>query len=194
MVAGGASPSRIRQAVVVLAKALEAAVRDGLIASNPARGIDRPTLERRQARFLEPDTVAAIVAATRPPYDLAVRMLGTLGLRFGELAALRRDDVDVLRRRLRIDESLTEVGGALVLGSTKTHTERTVPMPPTIAKALGARLVDVDDDPPAFVFTMPAGGPLAYSDFRRCVWLPALDAAAVPQVGLHPLRHSAATR
>jgi integrase len=186
------SASRIRQAVVVLSKALDAARRDNLIATNPARGVDRPTLDRREARFLEPAVVAAIVDAAPAPYDLAIRMLGTLGLRFGELAALRRDDVDVLRRRLRIDESLTEVGGRLVLGSTKTHTERTVPLAPSIAAALAAHLADVPDDPTAFVFTMPGGGPLGYSNFRRRVWLPALHTAGVEKIGVHALRHSAA--
>jgi hypothetical protein len=76
---------RIRQAAVVLALALEAAVRDGIIARNVARGVRLPKMERREAPSLEPPQVEAIAAKIAEPYDLLVRILGTLGLRFGRL-------------------------------------------------------------------------------------------------------------
>jgi integrase len=50
---------------------------------------------------------------------LAVRVLANCGLRFGELAALRVGRVDPLRRSLVIAESMTEVQGKVVFGSTK---------------------------------------------------------------------------
>jgi Phage integrase family len=100
----------------------------------------------------------------------------------------------LLGRRLLISESLAEVGGELTFGSTKSHAERVVPLTASVAAALEAHLDDrVRSDPRALVFMSPKGHALRYANFRREVWAPALRAAKVPKVGLHVLRHSAAS-
>ena len=43
------------------------------------------------------------------------------------------------------------------------------------------------------MFTSPNGHPLRYANFRREVWVPALRSARVGEIGLHVLRHSAAS-
>ena len=129
MQADGISASRIRQAHVVLSEALDAAVGDGRIARNAARGVKLPRMEGSEAAFLEPEVVQRIAKSLSEPHDLLVQILGTLGLRWGEAAALRRRSVDILGRRLIIAESVTEVAGRLVFGSTKTHAQRRVPCP-----------------------------------------------------------------
>lgn len=45
-------------------------------------------------------------------YRLMILVLGLCGLRFGEGAALRARSVDLMRRRLRVSESVSEVNGA----------------------------------------------------------------------------------
>lgn len=119
---------------------------------------------------------------------------GVLGLRFGEAAALRRRCVNLLRRRLRVEESLAEVGGNLSFGPTKSHASRSVPLAPSVAERLSTRLADVRTDPDVLIFTSPRGGPLRYSNFRTEVWRPTLKSLELPMVGLHVLRHSAAAR
>jgi integrase len=166
----GLSSSRIRHAHVVLHQVLKRAVRDGRVARNAADGARLPRLQRHEAAFLEPTLVEAIAAEMRPPYDLLVRILGQLGPRFGEAAALRRRSVDLLRRRLVISESLAEVGGRLVFGPTKTHAVRRVPLTASLTDALAERLGDVPAAPEALVFTSPRGSPLRYSNFRAEVW------------------------
>jgi integrase len=188
----GLSPSRVRQAHVVLGEILEAAVRDSRIARNPARGVKLPRLERREAPYLPPEVVEKVAEAAPEPYGLAILIMGRCGLRFGELAALRRRSVDVLRRRLIITESLAEVGGKLIFGPTKTHASRRVPLPPSLGEALGEHLRTVPPEPDALLFTSPRGAPLRYSNFRQTVWRPALERAGAPMVGVHVLRHSAA--
>jgi integrase len=47
-------------------------------------------------------------------------VLAYCGLRFGELAALRVRNLDPLRRRLHIEESVTEVDGAMIFGTLKS--------------------------------------------------------------------------
>jgi integrase len=125
-------------------------------------------------------------------YELLVRLLGTVGLRFGEAAALQRRHVDLLRRRLRIEQSLAEVGGVLKLGPTKTHAVRTVPLPASLAKALAIHLDE--NVPPAvdsWVFQGPKGGALRHSGFYGRVWTPTLRRLGFDHVGVHVLRHSA---
>lgn len=51
-------------------------------------------------------------------------------LRFGELAAIRRERVDLRRGRVVVTETLVDVTGKLTFGLTKTRNgRRTVPLP-----------------------------------------------------------------
>jgi integrase len=178
----------------VLSLVMKAALRDGRIGRNPVQGTRLPRLERREAPYLAPEVVDQIADAMPAPYDLFVSILGTLGPRFGEGAALRRRSVDLLRRRLVISESLAEVGGKLTFGPTKTHAQRALPLPPSIAAQLASHLDTVPADPDALLFTSPRSAPLRYSNFRMEVWRPTLERLALPPMGLHVLRHSAAAR
>ena len=188
------SASRARQAHVVLQLILQAAVRDGRLSRNAAHGTRLPRLERREAPYLSPVIVDQIAGAIDAPNDLFVAILGTIGPRFGEGAALRRHSVDLLRRRLLISESLAEIGGQLIFGPTKTHAQRSVPLPPSLATRLSEHLEQVPADPDALLFTSPRGAALRYSNFRTEVWRPALECLKLPMVGIHILRHSAAAR
>lgn len=187
------SASRIRQAHVVLSLMLAAAVREGLLGRNVATGTELPRLPSAEAAYFEPSEVERIALATPEPYDLLVRLMGTLGLRFGEAAALRRRSVDLLRRRLVVEESMAELSSGIVYGPTKSHAARRVPLTATLVAAFDDQLAHrVDGDPAALVFKAPNGGPLRHSNFYSRLWRPALAAANLPAVGVHVLRHSAA--
>ncbi|HDH26429.1 MAG TPA: site-specific integrase, partial [Actinobacteria bacterium] len=52
----------------------------------------------------------------------------------------------------------------------------------------------VADDPDELVFTTPAGTPMRNSNFRRQVWYPAIEEAALPPgLRIHDLRHTCAS-
>lgn len=188
MVADGLSPSRIRQAHVVLRLVLDSAVQDGYLTRNPAVGVKLPRLEHTEAPFFEPQVVDAIAEAVGAPYDVLVSVLGICGLRWGEAAVLRGRHVDVLRRRLLVEESLAEISGQLIFGPTKSHSRRAVPVPTSLLAKLGGRGSD------EFLFTSPQGGALRYRNFLGRVWHPTLKRLGLPVVGVHVLRHSAAAR
>lgn len=193
MVSEGLSASRIRQAHVVLSQALTSAVRDSRIGRNPAIGVKLPRLERREAGYFEPDVVEGIAAAMPEPYDLFIRLLGTLGPRYGEAAALRRRSVNLLTRRLSIEESMAEVSGQVIFGPTKSHATRKLPLTPSLAAALDRHLDErVGPEPGALVFTSRKGGPLRHRNFHRRIWVPTVERLHLRSVGLHVLRHSAA--
>jgi integrase len=189
----GLSPSRIRQAHVVLSAMLELAVRHDRIPRNVARGADLPAIRRKEAAYFDPSTVDRIVDVVPEAYGSFIAVQGVLGLRVGEAAALRRRSVDLLHKRLRVAESLSEIGGALSFGPTKSHAVRAIPLPPTILIALERHLAeDVGPGPEALLFTSAWGYPIRYSRFRPTVWVPALERLNLPRVGIHALRHSAA--
>jgi integrase len=195
MVDEGLSPSRTRQALLTLRQMYQVAMRDGIVGSNPTEGVKLPKLEHREAAYFEAEVVDRITAAMPEPYVMLIRVLGILGLRWGEATALRRRHVDLLRRRLRLEASLSEVSGRIEFGPTKSHAVRSVPLSPGFVIALTKYLDEhVEADPEALLFTGPKGGPLRYRYFVPKVWKPALQKLDLPIVGVHALRHSAAAR
>ncbi|MBV9041683.1 MAG: site-specific integrase [Acidimicrobiia bacterium] len=190
MAAEGLSASRIRQAHVVLASALDLAARDGVIAANPARGVTLPGIEKRERPWLEPAMIETLADACPEPYPLAVRLMGYEGLRWGELAALRRRSVDLLGGRLLVRENLVEIGGVLTFGTPKSGKPRTVPILDHMVEPLEAHLGSIPSSPTTLVFVGPRGAPLRYSWWRRRVWDKACEATGV-DLPIHALRHSA---
>ena len=163
--------SRVRKLSVVMKMVMDAAVRDNMIRANPVVGVKPPRIERHEAAYFAPEVVESIAEAMpNGEYAILIRVLGVGGLRFGEAAALTRQHIDVVRKRLLVQESLTEVGGKLVRTSTKTYQHRQVPLPTSLAKALVAHLDGaVGPEASAPVFRAPEGGELRYRAFHgRC--------------------------
>ena len=127
-----------------------------------------PGRAQPEHRYLTSDQVDRLAEAMPDPqYSTMVYVLAYGGLRWGELAALRRDRVDVLRRQLQVTEALTELSGRLEFGSPKTHRSRTAYLPRFVAEMVGQHLETVPTEPESLVFTAPNGGPLRYSNMRR---------------------------
>lgn len=190
LVADGLAPSTVRQAHRALSLILALAVRDGRLARNPAEGVPLPRATKAEKRFLSHDEVARLSGACGE-HALVIQVLAYCGLRYGELAALRVRRVDLMRRRLTVAESVTEVGGRAVFGDPKTHQHRSVPVPRVLADQIAEYIAGKGPDD--LVFTSPEGAVLRLMNFRRRVFDPA--ARSVGLVGLtpHELRHTAAS-
>lgn len=186
----GLSGSSVRQAHRVLSLLLALAVRDGRINRNPAEGVPLPRARKADKRFLTHEQVAALADAAGE-YRLVVLILAYCGLRYGELAALRVGRVDLLRRRLDIAESVTEVGGRLVTGTPKTHQQRSVPVPRSLVDDLAAAMAGKAPD--AYVFTTASGTVLRLMNFRRRCFDRAAVEAGLDGLTPHELRHTAAS-
>jgi integrase len=92
----GVAASTVRQVYRVLALILDLAVRDGRLPRNPAVGVKLPRADQVEKRFLTHAQVAQLAHACPPPSDLVVLVLAYTGLRWGELAALRKRDLNLL--------------------------------------------------------------------------------------------------
>jgi len=187
LVGGGPAASSVHKVVGLLRQVLATAVADNLIAGNPAEGVDLPTVQMTEQRFLTASELHRLALAAGGRMSL-VYVLGTTELRFGEAAELRWRDVDIAGLRLRVTRSMTFVSGHPVVGTPKNGKDRTVALPATVARMLAP---GVDD---ALVFPDSAGGWMRASNVRRRWWAKALAEAGLPaDFKLHELRHTAAS-
>jgi len=192
----GSSQATAAKAYRLLKAIMSTAADDGLIRRNPCRirgagqdrSPERPVLDVAQV-FKLADQVGSRYRAL-----VLVAVFGSL--RWGELAALRRNDVNLTARTISVHRSLTElVGGGIAFGPPKSDAgNRIVAVPDVILTELTwhlSRYTGPESD--ALVFTSPAGLPLRHGNFRRRIWLPALTSAGLPGIHFHDLRHTGNT-
>jgi integrase len=182
-------PATVRHAHALLSTILNDAVAEGLLLTNPCRFSRLPRAARYEAVYLSPAEVERLVDAIDPAYrDLVITAAGT-GLRWDELAGLKRQRVDLLRRRLEVAETLIDVNGELSFGEPKTAgSRRYVSLPKPVIDALSRRLAESHSD---LVFTSPEGAPLRRRNFWARTWRPAVVAAGLdPMPRFHDLRHT----
>jgi integrase len=197
------SDSTIRTTYTVLRSALDGAVRDGLLARNPAAVIRRPRVERTEARHLPPAEVRRLLSAVESSrYYRAVVLITATGIRRGECLALRWADIDQDAGVLRIRGTLSRIGKQLTVTEPKTErSRRMLPLSPATAALLTAqRKAQVAERLHAgskwtntgHVFTTETGQPVDPRNLLRIVQTAAAR-AGLKDVGVHSLRHSAAT-
>jgi integrase len=78
---------------------LDAAIADRRLAVNPAANVPLPAERAAEQRYLDRDQVLTLADTITPRYRALVLLGAFGGLRWGELAGLRRGWVDVLRSR-----------------------------------------------------------------------------------------------
>ena len=143
-------------------------------------------------RFLSPEQVATLADAINDRYRVAIYTAAFTGLRAGELWALKLPRVNLLKRRLEVVESLSEIRAELVVGATKTRTRRTVSLPVFLADMIGRHVGDYPSGE-GFIFTAPEGGPMRHHNFVLRHFYPAAREAGMPEgLRFHDLRHTCA--
>ncbi len=199
----GLSDSTVRLIYTVLRRALDAAVRDGLIRRNAAAAVQRPRVARRDAAVLSPTDAQAILTAARDDRLYALYAVAmAVGLRRGEALALHWSDVDVDAGTVRVSRTLSRVGGALTFTEPKSQrSRRTVPLPaPLVAELRAHRVRQAAERLTAgslwldhgLVFPSRVGTPLDPRNALRA-FVAVAARAGLEGVGLHTLRHTAAS-
>jgi integrase len=190
--ATGVGSGTVRNAFRVLSSVLAEAAHSKLIAANPATGFKLPAPRREEMRFLTPSEIRRLADAIEPPFRALVLMAGFTGLRWGELAALHREHLDLLRGSVDVRYSVSEVNGHIEEVGTKTGERRTVPLPKFLCDILLDHLGHFSS-PDGLVFTSPEGGPLRRQNFYSRHFKPALGRSGLDPLRFHDLRHSAAS-
>jgi integrase len=149
---------------------------------------------RRQG---EPGQVFALADAVPRRCRALVLLTTFASLRYGEVTALQRGDLDTEVGTVRVRQAFTEVrGSGMVLGPPKSRAGvRTIAIPVPILPTLRHHLATyVDKGPAAFVFTGPNGAVIRRGNFNKLTkWLATVEKLGVPGLHFHDLRHTGNT-
>jgi len=129
------SASTVIRAYGVLAGILDVAVLDRRIATNPARGVKLPRKQKKRRAYLTADQVE-LLALKAGDHATLVYTLAYTGLRWGEATAIRVSALDTLRRRILVRENAVSIGSKIIVGTPKTHENRSVPYPKFLSEPL----------------------------------------------------------
>ena len=198
METNGAGPGTVRGTIRSVVKpVLDLAVEQNMIRTNPAVGLKLAASPRSEALFLTADEVNVLADAIDEPFGVVVLFAAYTGLRFGEIAALRVKNLDLLRGRVLVEQSVSEVvGHGLIYGPTKTYQKRVVSLPTFLRTPLASYVGPRAGQPDALVFVGASGGPLRHGNFYGRRFKPAVRLALPDRLhGLrfHDLRHTCAS-
>lgn len=184
----GAGAWTVDAAVRHLGVLLQAALDEGLVPGNPARGLRLPAAPRRAPFFWSREECAAIVVAVPAGSDrVAVDLDLHVGLRLGELLGMPRSGVD--GALMHVTQVVTRAGVKPYPKSKKSA--RAVPVPVHLQAAVKELAQAGPRTGP--LFPAPTGGWWSDRNFHRRVFAPAVAAAGVRQGSPHDMRHTAAS-
>ncbi len=200
----GLSPKSVHNVSVTLNSALNAAVEDQLIVSNPAaRTSKAPKASRAKLRTWSAEQVRAFLAYVADDADLALwRVAAMTGMRRGEVLGLRWQDVDLDAARLSVRQTWGRSDSGLDFGEPKTaRGRRTIDLDPHTVAILREHGTTQKRDRLAFgpgyedhglVFARPDGTPhdpdVVSQRFARLA-----EKAGLPVIRFHDLRHTHAS-
>lgn len=195
--AGVLSRKTINDSLIPLRQILGRAVRDGVLATNPAVNADRDEplelpYERPTMQFLNRHDARRYLDSCSDWYRPLAEVLIGAGLRIGEAIALEWRDVDRDGSTLNIVRAAKDSG----VGTPKGDRSRRVVVDPYLLDLLHQHRSAAarDGELAKLVFRSPTGRMLDRHNVRRRGHNAALRRAGLPsEVRLHDLRHTAAT-
>lgn len=186
-------------ASVALNTALRAAVKKGLIASNPCAAADMPKMPKSEMRAWDAAQAKRFCAESAGDRLHALYVLAVAtGMRQGEMFGLRWSDIDFEEGCLSVRRTLEEVRGKLQLREPKTPAaRRRIDLPAFVLAALHEHrkrmLAEGQDVRDGLVFCSTDGGFLRKSNVLRRSFSAILKRAGLPRIRFHDLRHTAAS-
>ncbi len=208
----GCSDSMVHRCHKRLRQAFAYGLKRRIIAVNPMLAIDPPTVRSRPAVVLTgPQIGRFLTIAGNDVYSPVWLVLIQTGMRRGEVLALRWQDVDLVKRQVRVRQCIEEINGKVHLTTPKTPAAlRTITLfPESVAalrthhdrqtfqrQAMGDAWRDCD-----LVFASETGGPLTPSNALRNLYAIITKANKeaeteddrLPRFHIHDLRHTHAT-
>lgn len=198
----GLSPNTVLRIRATLRRALNQAMKWGIVGRNVATLVNPPKAERFRIEPLTPEEAIAIIDAVKGHRleALFTLLLGG-GLRIGEALGLQWQDIDTDGSRLTVRFALQRIDGKHQLVAPKSaSSRRTVSLPQFAVQALREHQTRQEEERPLWasptdlplVFTSTTGRPLdgpgVHHAFRRV-----MSAAGIRPLRLHDLRHGYAT-
>jgi integrase len=201
---GGLSARSVVYHHRILSKALDYAVKMGLVVRNVAKVVEPPRVGRVTMQTLSPEEVSRFLDVARDTdYYVYFATLLYTGLRRGELLALRWRNLELGSGTLSVVETAYRLGnGEYRVKEPKTaQSRRTVVLPPSLVELLKTYRFDqellriqlgISLSPDDFVFIRPNGSPMNPNAvtlaFRRII-----KRAGLKGIRVHDLRHTHAS-
>lgn len=189
----GLAAGTIKTRVNNVRSILRAAMRDQLIAANPADHVTLPRDRRREASMVlpRPEEVAAIMESAEPAFRAFVATAAFAGLRLGEIAGLQIRDIDFLRRSLEVRRQVQRSGrDAIEVRAPKYGSERVVYLADELLEVIAAHITNFrpGDDKTRWLFEASGGNP-PHQNTVGHQWRLSCQRAKVTHLTLHDLRH-----
>lgn len=184
--------------------ALGSAVKWGVVGQNVCDAANPPKRRRLDMKTWTANERQRFLGAATGDryYPLFATALYT-GLRQGELLGLRWTDLDLAAATLTVQQTLEKPGTKPRIGKPKTgKSRRTVPIPAELVAVLRARnaqqnaeRLTIGAEYPAhnLVFTLAKGTPIQRQNLGQRDYARIIEAARVPHIRFHDLRHSHAS-
>ena len=200
---GALSAQTIKHHHQHISKALNDAVRRGLILANPATVARTPKVTRFKSEYLNPEQVGEVLRLfAGNTAELPITLCALYGFRRSEAIGLQWKNVDFQQRLITVAATMQQGSGGCYLAEPKTESSyRTLPMMDSIYRILseqrerqkrnrailGAGYIDSD-----FVCTWEDGR-LINPDYVTREFHRVIKESELPTIRLHDLRHCVAS-
>ena len=186
-----------------ISKALNDALKRGLIYTNPATAATVPKAEKYHADFLEPNQISEMLLLFKGNViELPVTLCAIYGFRRSEVLGIRWCNVDFDKRTITIAETLQQNTGGNYVDKPKTESSyRTLPMTEKVydilknhkqlqeerSTLMGNYYCNSD-----YVCTW-SNGEVITPNYLTRTFHSVISKSTLPQIRLHDLRHSVAS-
>jgi integrase len=146
---------------------------------------------KKEQRCFTDEEIGKILAAAPEPFGTILALTSVLGLRIGEVLALRVSDVDFTRKIVRVRQSI-DAATRKVQAVKSSASSADVPMPSQLEARVRKHL-QTHDGKTDLLFINRRGRPYSANKLRAKVLHPLLEKLGIPRGGFHSMRHGAAS-
>jgi integrase len=150
----------------------------------------REAVKKEQRSFTD-EEVGKILAAAPEPFGTILALTSVLGLRIGEALALRVNDLDFVRKIIRVRQSV-DAATRKIQSVKSSASSADVPMPSQLEVRLRAHL-QTHEGKSELLFINRERRPFSANKLREKQLHPLLVKLGIPRGGFHSMRHGAAS-
>jgi len=183
----GLGAKTVRNINQVISSAMDFAIDQKLIVTNPTNGCVLPKLEHREMKTLPAEQLTSFLREAKESgvFEMYYIELAT-GLRRGELLGLKWEDVDLEQGIIHVRRQIARIDGEIVEAPLKAKNSYR-------ALSIGSDAVEILKEQKGkanseYVFPSPTGGPISPDSVLKMLHR-VLKRAGLPEIRFHDMRH-----